>query len=649
MPREIVLGNGLALAAFDSSMALRELYFPYVGQVNHSLGRASHLGIDWEGCVRWFGDDETWRIDSELSRDGREARAHLSHPKLPFSLDMQITWAAEKRVLRRRLRFHWKPGSNTKLRGRLLVHHDLALGEGDLSNEVRAYPREKVIVHRKREYLVQIEGLDPAGRGFSDWTLGRRDDFEGQGVRAAAAKTEGQLGRNPCAVGAGESLMAWELVPETNAPQTFDIYLTASADGTRPAGKAAASAFEPREDEAAAFVFATRDDCELPQALLQIESQSIGQLLAHTDRGGAMIAAADTWNLDLSFESYAYCWPRDGAFIARALDESGHREVASSFFGFAQRIVEREGCFRQRYHPDGHLGSSWHAEPKDDETHLPIQSDEAALVLWAFCRRERGRSESEQSEFAERLERLATPLAEFLCRYRCETTKLPLPSYDLWEERFGVHTFSVAATAAALRAASALPVDAAHKERWGSAAAEIEDNLPRYLFHRELGRYARRAEVTPEGYHLDMTADSSLAGLFLFNAVAAQDEKVTATMQYCERVLEIPGPVGGWARYEGDRYERQDSDDVDLAGNPWVLTSLWMCEWRIARARTLVELDRAQEILSWVVKRARPSGALAEQFDPRTAEPRSVMPLSWSHAALVSAVCHYRRRRGELG
>ena len=50
------------------------------------------------------------------------------------------------------------------------------------------------------------------------------------------------------------------------------------------------------------------------------------------------------------------------------------------------------------------------------------------------------------------------------------------------------------------------------------------------------------------------------------------------------------------------------------------------------------------EILEWVVKRALPSGVLAEQVDPLTGAPVSVSPLTWSHSTVVATVVVYLRK-----
>ena len=50
-------------------------------------------------------------------------------------------------------------------------------------------------------------------------------------------------------------------------------------------------------------------------------------------------------------------------------------------------------------------------------------------------------------------EHLVTRCGDFLVSYRDKQTGLPLPSYDLWEEKWGIHTFTVSAVYAGLKAA----------------------------------------------------------------------------------------------------------------------------------------------------------------------------------------------------
>jgi GH15 family glucan-1,4-alpha-glucosidase len=60
------------------------------------------------------------------------------------------------------------------------------------------------------------------------------------------------------------------------------------------------------------------------------------------------------------------------------------------------------------------------------------------------------------------------------------------------------------------------------------------------------------------------------------------------------------------------------------------------------------DLQRPRALLEWCRTKALPSGVLAEQVHPYTGEPLSVSPLTWSHAAFVSAVQHYARASARI-
>ena len=47
MPRDIPVGNGSLLVNFDQTYQLRDLYWPYVGQENHTEGNPWVSG--WTG------------------------------------------------------------------------------------------------------------------------------------------------------------------------------------------------------------------------------------------------------------------------------------------------------------------------------------------------------------------------------------------------------------------------------------------------------------------------------------------------------------------------------------------------------------------------------------------------------------------------
>jgi len=280
---------------------------------------------------------------------------------------------------------------------------------------------------------------------------------------------------------------------------------------------------------------------------------------------------------------------------------------------------------------------------------LPIQEDSTALILWALWIHY---ASSQDIEFIRPLyDKLIRRSADFLAAHRDQETKLPLPCYDLWEERFGVHAFTVAAVIAGLRAGAnfaRLFQDAPLADRYDAAAAEMQDGLSRHLYHPGLQRYARSGYRTAAGYDLDEVIDISLSGLALLGAVPPRDPKMTATMEAMRRELWLSTPVGGCARYTNDRYQRPDDGPEDVPGNPWFISTLWLAEYAIARAESLDELHEAVAYLEWCGRNALPSGVLAEQVHPLTSAPLSVSPLTWSHSALVWTVLQYTEKYNAL-
>src|SRR5205807_5131627 len=102
--------------------------------------------------------------------------------------------------------------------------------------------------------------------------------------------------------------------------------------------------------------------------------------------------------------------------------------------------------------------------------------------------------------------------------------------------------------------------------------------------------------------------------------------------------------VGGVARYENDYYFQISPDIANVPGNPWFVATLWLAEHAIAISDKPEDLARPRALLDWCATRALRSGVLSEQVHPYTGEPLSVSPLTWSHAAFVSAVQHYARK-----
>src|SRR6478672_13475284 len=55
--RDIPVGNGCLHVNFDDKYQIRDIYFPHVGQENHTEGYPSRFGVWVDGQFSWISDD----------------------------------------------------------------------------------------------------------------------------------------------------------------------------------------------------------------------------------------------------------------------------------------------------------------------------------------------------------------------------------------------------------------------------------------------------------------------------------------------------------------------------------------------------------------------------------------------------------------
>jgi GH15 family glucan-1,4-alpha-glucosidase len=368
--------------------------------------------------------------------------------------------------------------------------------------------------------------------------------------------------------------------------------------------------------------------------------QSLLIIRAHFDNNGAIVAANDTSIYKFNKDHYSYLWPRDGAFIVISLDNAGYTNLTRRFFKFCKQHITDEGYLLHKYSPDGTAGSSWHPWCDDDENYqLPIQEDETALVVVALYNHYLN---SKDIEFVDYMYNgFVRKAANFMVKYTDPQLNLSLESYDLWEERRGIFTYTASTVYAGLIAASKLAILVGNKEEsvlYNQKAEEIRNGILTYLYDEEEGRFLRGIYRDKNGNIIkDKTVESSLLLVHEFGVIDPEDYRMVNTVRAVEDRLWIKNGIGGLSRYENDYYHKV-SDDTP--GNPWIITTLWLSNWY-----TQVGLfDRAFQLINWVIKRKTQAGLLAEQFHPFTGEPLSVCPLTWSHSSFCYSIQKLNKR-----
>lgn len=301
-----------------------------------------------------------------------------------------------------------------------------------------------------------------------------------------------------------------------------------------------------------------------------------------------------------------------------------------------------------KYRPDGSLGSSWHPWIRNGGAELPIQEDETALVISALWEHY---ELTKDLEFIESIyNSLIEKSADFLVHFTYKDTGLPYPSYDLWEEKYGISTFTCCTVYGALIAAAkfARLLGKTKKEQlYMKTSEKLREAILLHLYSDEKKMFYKLINFTSDGVDRDETLDiSSFFGLFKFDVLDVDDKRMQAFAKTIEEKLCQKTGIAGVPRYEGDKYYRIADN---MPSNPWFITTLWMAQFYIKEAKTKKDLDVVKETFKWVEKYSLGTGILSEQLNPFTGEQVSAAPLTWSHAEFIVTVIDYLEKLEELG
>ncbi len=460
----------------------------------------------------------------------------------------------------------------------------------------------------------------------------------------------GDLGRNPAAWGSPHSTLGIKLQLAAQGKTTAHYWMAAGTHYKEVANLN----LEVQKKTPEEFIrrplkywktWLHKDSIELPgvdKSVADVFNRSLLVLRTQIDNHGAIIAANDSDIIRFGKDTYSYMWGRDGAFVAAALAKTGYFHICMKYFNFCAQILSEEGYLFQHYNPDGSLASNWHPWLVDGKEVLPIQEDSTALTLWALWIYYQKAKDIEG--IRPLYHSLIRKAADFLVQYRDPETRLPLPSYDLWEERYAVHTYTTSTVIAGLRAAANfadLFEDNELSKKYQTVAEEMACGVSKYLYHERLKRYARSGIRTKEGYKLDEVIDISLLSLETLGVIDPKDARMSSTANAIREELWVRTPIEGCARYQGDLYQRDRDSSESVPGNPWFISTLWLGEYYMDRAESRKELGETLTYIQWCVKNALPSGVLAEQVHPVNGAPLCVSPLTWSHSAFVWSVLRY--------
>jgi oligosaccharide amylase len=602
-----VTGNSKILIGMDQKGTWTELFYPYVGKYQNI--RTLYAGL-YNNKLTWFKDAEnrqyylngTNAIVNEHRIDGfiavNSIYVHPNHDVIVSKYTIKNTTNEHKQV-------------------KLYIYENLKLAERSFRDSVVYDDELKAIVHFKEDLYFIFKGIPD----FSSYTCG---ETEIKGLTGAYVDAcDGKLEQHPVCNGSVDACMEFQLSLPPYLADTVRLLIVAAENYVQ--GKYLLKHVYHRipeiEEETEQFWKSWIKKAMVPpigsdkwailnDTLSELYKRSLMVIELHADANGGIIASPDSSSLNTWGDTYNYVWWRDGAFIAMAMDAAKYHGISRNFFEYAKRNQTSGGFFLHRHLPDGALGSTWHKPPF-------IQIDQTGIIIKAL---EYHYKRTLDINFLRSLWSMVKKAANFLVKFRTENA-LPKPSYDLWEERFGIFTYSAAAVYAGLHSAALIAHELGKSNRgelYQKAAAEVKEAILEYLYTAEKGYFLR--SVDP----YDATVDASILGVVLFDVIDARDERASNTIKIIEQRLLRNG---GIARYEGDTYRGYM--------NPWIICTLWLAEALLKKG----EIDRAISYLSWTASCQLYSSNIETRLLPEQIangeEPKSVMPLVWSHACFV--------------
>lgn len=630
-----IVGNGRMLCSIRTNGMLHRLFWPHIDWGQHmgilKLGLQEHgRPVHWldgdEFLHRQFYHDDTNIFTTEMKSLAENLEVSQTDLVLP-----------EHDVLVR-LYSVFNAGSTAR-DFNFIAYGSFSIEESGIQDGMYYLAPHQALVQFRRNVFL---GLKCPGRTPYGFHCGRRntpsDPFDGA--------SRGEFWGSFDNIKSGAGALGWNIGPlGPGGRLTFPLVL-AAARGEGPLTELLALPFlfgpEALLELASRYWKAwlgTAEEKKFPDRPLFKRSLLAVKLMSDRTSGGS-VAAPEFDSHYIASGGYGYCWPRDGMFVALALDEAGYHQEAEMFYRFAARVQNPDGSWHQRYFMNGDWAPTWGQ-----------QIDQAGAVLWGYYHHY---SLTGDKTFLNHIWPSVYSGAGYLVKSRSPDNGLPVPTMDIWEDEFAQSTYSSAAVYGGLKGAAALASfmgDTESNKLWNDAAESIKNSILAHQWNGEIGSFTRsvnrrvcewdycqalesgqnafKVQIpgTPYSYHavsMDRRVDISLLGLsFPFGVIPPTDRRMQSTAEEIEKRL-LNRRVGGIHRYEGDSY---------AGGNPWVLATLWMSIFLSLQGNN----EMALHYLQWAESNSSPAGLLPEQVHRNDGGPAWVLPLNWSHAMYILA------------
>ena len=210
--RDIPVGNGSLLVTFDDKYQIRDVYFPHVGQENHSEGFPFRFGVWADGEFSWIHEND-WKRELKYLPETLVTNVKLTNDRLGLEITSHDTVASHENIFLRRVIV--KNLSEYQREIRIFLHHDFRIYENKIGDTAFYDSESFSLIHYKknRYFLINSEPH------FDNFSTGRKAFRDQEGTWREAEG--GELHGGAITEGSDDSTIQINLYPEANSTAHF--------------------------------------------------------------------------------------------------------------------------------------------------------------------------------------------------------------------------------------------------------------------------------------------------------------------------------------------------------------------------------------------------------------------------------------------